>query len=219
MKSTELKGIPLYLSRNLYTLGLKTLLDYFILLVTIPFWLPLLITLLLLTWLFTLENPIYLQKRAGKNHVPIWVIKIKTIYRSQNRLCKYWSAFLRSTGLDELPQVWNILKGEMSWIGPRPLFYHYLNSYTNLQKKRHLVKPGLTGLAQVEGRNTLSWDHKFFLDLYYVSHLNFWLDLLIAIKTLHVLYTSFTNPVLWQQAESYSESNKGISFFNYDKTI
>ncbi len=96
--------------------------------------------------------------------------------------------FLRSTSLDELPELFNILKGEMSFVGPRPLLVEYLNLYNKEQKRRHDVKPGLTGLAQVEGRNLLSWEEKFRLDVKYVDELSFINDLKIVLKTFTVVF-------------------------------
>ena len=90
---------------------------------------------------------------------------------------------VRKLSLDELPQLINVIKGEMSFVGPRPLLPEYLPLYSKEQKKRHLVKPGITGWAQINGRNTLSWEDKFKLDVYYVAHQSFFLDLKILIKT------------------------------------
>jgi sugar transferase EpsL len=87
--------------------------------------------------------------------------------------------FLRSTSLDELPQLWNVLKGEMSLVGPRPLLPEYLSRYTAFQRRRHEVRPGITGWVQVNGRNNLTWERKFELDVWYVDHQSFWLDLKI----------------------------------------
>lgn len=90
---------------------------------------------------------------------------------------------LRSTSLDELPELWNILKGEMSFVGPRPLLVKYLPRYNDEQRRRHLVRPGLTGLAQVNGRNEVSWNKRFQLDVGYAQHITFWLDIKIILKT------------------------------------
>jgi lipopolysaccharide/colanic/teichoic acid biosynthesis glycosyltransferase len=92
--------------------------------------------------------------------------------------------FLRSTSLDELPELLNVLRGEMSLVGPRPLLVEYLDRYTPRQARRHDVRPGVTGLAQINGRNDLRWEQKFELDLWYVEHHNLWLDLKIILKTL-----------------------------------
>lgn len=97
---------------------------------------------------------------------------------------------LRFTNLDELPQIWNVLKGEMSWVGPRPLPVEYEHLFSQEQNKRHAVLPGITGLAQISGKNNLSWDEKFKLDLEYVSKVSFMLDIKILFKTL-ILALSF----------------------------
>jgi lipopolysaccharide/colanic/teichoic acid biosynthesis glycosyltransferase len=91
--------------------------------------------------------------------------------------------FLRRTSLDELPQLWNILKGEASFIGPRPLFVRYLPHYTQEERRRHSVRPGLTGWAQIHGRNHLAFERRLELDVWYVDHLSFWLDLRILVQT------------------------------------
>ena len=91
--------------------------------------------------------------------------------------------WLRSTSLDELPELWNILRGDMSFVGPRPLLMQYLPLYSLEQSRRHLVRPGITGWAQVNGRNAISWDEKFRLDIWYVDHHSFWLDLRILLTT------------------------------------
>lgn len=91
--------------------------------------------------------------------------------------------FLRSTSLDELPELWNVLKGDMSLVGPRPLLMDYLPLYTMEQARRHEVRPGITGWAQINGRNALSWEEKFALDVWYVEHRTFWLDLKILALT------------------------------------
>ncbi len=99
-----------------------------------------------------------------------------------------WGSFLRKTSLDELPQLINILKGDMSLVGPRPLLVEYLSRYNERQKIRHFVRPGITGWAQVNGRNAISWDQKFELDIWYVEQLSFWLDIKILFKTLHKVF-------------------------------
>ncbi|MCX7121208.1 MAG: sugar transferase [Gammaproteobacteria bacterium] len=109
--------------------------------------------------------------------------------------------FLRKTSLDELPQLWNILQGEMSFVGPRPLIGEYLSLFNAEQKRRYLVRPGITGWAQVNGRNTISWEQKFKYDLWYVDHQSFWLDIRIMMLTVKkVLFkediSSFTNATM-----------------------
>nr|WP_271344009.1 sugar transferase [Pasteurella multocida] len=95
--------------------------------------------------------------------------------------------FLRSSSLDELPELWNVLKGDMSLVGPRPLLMEYLPLYNAEQAKRHNVRPGITGYAQVNGRNAISWEQKFKLDVWYVENQSLWLDIKILLKTLNVV--------------------------------
>jgi lipopolysaccharide/colanic/teichoic acid biosynthesis glycosyltransferase len=96
--------------------------------------------------------------------------------------------FMRSTSVDELPELWNVLKGEMSLVGPRPLLMEYLPLYTPQQRRRHDVRPGITGWAQVNGRNALTWEQKFELDVWYVDHRSFWLDLRILLMTVRKVF-------------------------------
>lgn len=130
----------------------------------------------------------FVQERPGKDEIIFKIIKFKTmndrkddfgnLLPDANRLT-FIGRILRKTSLDELPQILNVIKGEMSFVGPRPLLKEYLPLYNTEQKKRHLVKPGITGWAQVNGRNAISWNEKFKLDVYYVENLSFILDLKI----------------------------------------
>lgn len=104
-------------------------------------------------------------------------------HREEQRLTK-WGYFLRATSLDEFPQLFNIIKGDMTFIGPRPLLPEYLPLYSPRQARRHEVKPGITGWAQVKGRNNLSWKEQFELDIFYIDHRSFWLDFRILVLTL-----------------------------------
>ena len=135
---------------------------------------------------------IFRQERPGKDEKIFWLYKFRSMTdeRDDNgellpddrRLTKF-GRILRSTSLDELPELWNILKGDMSIVGPRPLAVVYLPYYTKEERRRHDVLPGLTGLAQVHGRNALSWEEKFAYDLRYVENLSFWLDVRTVILT------------------------------------
>ena len=116
--------------------------------------------------------------------------------------------FVRKTSLDELPQLINVLKGEMSFIGPRPLLVHYLSLYNDEQKKRHLIKPGITGWAQVNGRNTISWEKKFEFDVWYVKHMSFFLDLKILFLTVKkVIKSEGINTVGQATTENFKGNN------------
>lgn len=161
--------------------------------VTIGFILiPLILTIILLVR-FRLGSPvIFKQKRPGKNGKIFLMYKFRTMTEEKDDAGKLlpddqrltgFGKFLRSTSLDELPELWNIIKGDMSLVGPRPLLPEYLSLYNENQNKRHDVRPGLTGLAQVNGRNVISWEEKFEYDIQYVENISLKLDLLIILKT------------------------------------
>jgi sugar transferase EpsL len=141
-----------------------------------------------------LGSPIlFTQQRPGRHGRPFTLIKFRTMTDQRDthgqllpdadRLPRF-GRFLRATSLDELPELWNVLKGEMSLVGPRPLLMEYLPRYTPAQMRRHDVLPGITGWAQVNGRNALSWEEKFAFDTWYVDNHNLWLDLKIILMTL-----------------------------------
>lgn len=121
------------------------------------------------------------------------------------RLTK-WGSFLRETSLDELPQLINVLKGDMSLVGPRPMLSFYLNLYNDFQRRRNEVKPGITGWAQVNGRNAISWERKFELDVWYVDHMSFILDLKILLLTVKKV---FVREGITQEGHVTSEEFKG----------
>ena len=134
----------------------------------------------------------FLQKRPGKNEQIFTIVKFKTmndrkdisgnLLPDENRLTRL-GKFLRVTSLDEIPQLLNVIKGDMSFVGPRPLLPEYLPLYNDFQRKRHSVKPGITGWAQVNGRNSVSWNHKFELDVWYTQNQSFALDFKILLTT------------------------------------
>lgn len=147
--------------------------------------------LLVLIWLVRrkLGSPVFFrQVRPGLNGLPFEMVKFRTMTDARGpdglllpdavRLTPF-GRFLRSTSLDELPELWNVLKGDMSLVGPRPLLMEYLPLYSPEQARRHAVRPGVTGWAQVNGRNAISWDEKFALDVWYVDHQSLWLDIKI----------------------------------------
>ncbi len=139
----------------------------------------------------------FFQQRPGKNNEIFRLIKFKTmtderdsegnLLPDEKRLTPI-GKFIRSTSLDELPQLWNVIKGDMSFIGPRPLLVDYLPLYNSEQIRRHEVRPGITGWAQVNGRNTISWKRKFELDLWYIDNLSFLLDVKIIFLTLKKVF-------------------------------
>lgn len=136
---------------------------------------------------------LFRQVRPGLKGEPFQMVKFRTMLNAygpdgealpdHQRLTRF-GRLLRSTSLDELPELWNVLKGDMSLVGPRPLLIEYLDLYTPEQARRHDVRPGITGWAQVNGRNALSWEERFQLDVWYVDHRSFWLDLRIILMTL-----------------------------------
>ena len=137
-------------------------------------------------------KPFFFQLRPGKNGKIFKIVKFKTMNDKKDangkllpdaeRLTKI-GAFVRRTSLDEIPQLINVVRGDMSIIGPRPLLTHYLHLYNDFQNRRHEVKPGITGWAQVNGRNAISWDQKFAYDVWYVDNISFTLDVKILLKT------------------------------------
>ena len=136
---------------------------------------------------------LFVQERPGLHGVPFKLVKFRTMrelydadgepFEDEDRMTRL-GEFLRAYSLDELPGFWNVLRGEMSLVGPRPLTMEYLPLYSVEQARRHEVKPGITGWAQVNGRNALSWEEKFRLDVWYVDHASMWLDLKIVALTL-----------------------------------
>ncbi|MGB7204719.1 MAG: sugar transferase [Anderseniella sp.] len=136
---------------------------------------------------------LFRQVRPGLNGEPFEMIKFRsmsdardgngTLLSDEDRLGSF-GKFLRSSSLDELPELWNVLKGDMSLVGPRPLLMRYLPLYNDRQKRRHDVRPGITGWAQINGRNALSWEDKFEHDVWYVENRSFWLDMKILVHTL-----------------------------------
>jgi lipopolysaccharide/colanic/teichoic acid biosynthesis glycosyltransferase len=141
-----------------------------------------------------LGRPVFfIQARPGLNAKPFQIIKFRTMTDARDingnllpdseRLPPF-GKFLRSTSLDELPELWNVLKGDMSLVGPRPLLMEYLDLYDHEQARRHEVRPGITGWAQVNGRNVLTWEEKFELDVWYVDNQSLWLDLQILLSTI-----------------------------------
>lgn len=142
-------------------------------------------------------KPFFFQSRPGKHGAIFKIIKFKTMNDKKDkagnllsdgeRLTKIGS-FVRRTSLDEIPQLFNVIKGDMSLIGPRPLLPEYLPLYNEVQKRRHEVRPGITGWAQVNGRNAISWDQKFEYDVWYVEHISFALDIKIFFLTLKKVF-------------------------------
>jgi sugar transferase EpsL len=171
---------------------MKRILDLTIVFCLAPLWLPLMAFVSLMVW-YRLGAPIFFkQERPGHKGKPFKLIKYRTMLSlhddhgnflpDQDRLTSF-GRWLRSTSLDELPELWNVIRGDMSLVGPRPLLTEYLPLYDAFQARRHEVPPGLTGWAQVNGRNALTWTEKFEHDIYYVDNCSTWFDLKILWST------------------------------------
>jgi undecaprenyl phosphate N,N'-diacetylbacillosamine 1-phosphate transferase len=154
---------------------------------------PLFVIITVILYVANDGKPFFIQRRPGKDGVIFRIVKFKTmndrkdadgnLLSDEKRLTKV-GKFIRKTSLDEIPQLLNVLKGDMSLIGPRPLLTNYLHLYNDFQKRRHEVRPGITGWAQVNGRNAISWDKKFEYDVEYVDGVSFSFDIKILLKTL-----------------------------------
>lgn len=187
----------------MYKSFFKRILDFIASFIAIIVFSPIFLLVALLLLINNKGSVFFFQKRPGKNEQIFKVVKFKTMTDKKDkngnllpdvdRLTKL-GKFVRKTSLDELPQLINVLKGDMSLIGPRPLLPEYLDLYTPIQKRRHLVKPGITGWAQVNGRNAISWRKKFEYDTWYVENISFILDLkIIALTVLKVLKSEGIN--------------------------
>lgn len=171
----------------------KRLLDIILSLVLFFIALPLMIIIFFLIWI-TIGFPIFSQKRPGLNEKIFTLYKFKTLIDSSKNISEIerqsrLGNFLRKTGLDELPQLYNIFKNDMSFVGPRPLLVEYLKKYSTYEKKRHLIKPGITGLAQVnpDPSGNKIWKKSIKLDIYYVTNVSFILDIKIIYKTVELV--------------------------------
>lgn len=176
----------------MYAKYIKRMLDFILSLIALIVLSPLMIIIGILVRIKLGRPVIFKQKRPGKNEKIFTLYKFRTmtdekdeqgnLLADEKRLTKF-GMFLRSTSLDELPELWNILKGEMAIVGPRPLLVEYLPLYNEEQKHRHDIKPGLTGLAQISGRNAIQWEEKFKEDIEYVNNITFIQDTKIILKT------------------------------------
>ena len=170
----------------------KYIFDLLLIFLSLPFTLPIFLFIVILVFVKSDSKVFFKQARPGLNRKIFNMYKFKTMTDEYDkngelksdsiRLTKF-GKFLRSTSLDELPGLWSVLKGDMSLVGPRPLLIEYLPLYSEKQSRRHEVKPGITGWAQVNGRNTISWDEKFDLDIWYVDNQSIWLDIKVLWMT------------------------------------
>lgn len=178
---------------------------------------PVLIILVLLLAYANNGKPFFFQKRPGRNEKVFGIIKFKTmndktdengkLLEDKYRITKI-GKFVRENSLDEIPQLINVLKGDMSLIGPRPLLVQYLPLYSETQKKRHNVRPGITGWAQVNGRNSISWTKKFEYDIFYVENLSFIMDCKVVMRTIKkVIIKEGVNLSVDQTSEFFNGRN------------
>lgn len=215
MKSNKSSGNLL----NYFSRGVKIISDRVMAALLLLLFSPILIVVAILLRIRMGSPIVFTQARPGKNNRIFTVYKFRTmtsdcdaegnLLSDEARLIPL-GQFLRKASLDELPQLWNVLIGDMSFVGPRPLLVRYLERYSPEQARRHDVQPGITGWAQVNGRNALSWDEKFRLDLWYVDHWSLWLDLKILLLTV--------KKVLKQEGISQSADVVAMpEFFGNDK--
>lgn len=202
----------------MYAKYIKRPLDFFLSLCAIIVLSPILLVLTVIGAIAMKGNPFFTQQRPGKNEKIFKLIKFRTmtcekdkegnLLPDEKRLTKY-GKFLRSTSLDELPELFNILKGDMAVIGPRPLLVQYLPLYNARQKRRHEVRPGLSGLAQVNGRNSLTWEQKFEDDIRYVENITF-------IGDIKIICTTFLK--VFKREGISQENNATMEFFTGTET-
>ncbi len=177
----------------MYKRYIKRILDFLIALVGFTVVSPIFLFVTFFLWIVNNGKPFFFQKRPGQNERIFSIIKFKTmndkkdvhgnLLPDEQRMTKI-GTFVRKTSLDEIPQLLNVIKGDMSLIGPRPLLVEYLPLYNTQQKRRHNVRPGITGWAQINGRNSITWQKKFELDVWYVDNISFLLDIQIILKTI-----------------------------------
>ncbi|KMQ59133.1 UDP-galactose phosphate transferase [Chryseobacterium sp. BLS98] len=201
----------------MYKLFFKRMIDFLIALIGLILLSPVFIVVTILLYFANQGKPFFFQARPGLNEKIFHIIKFKTmndrkdkkgnLLPDSERLTPVGS-FIRQTSLDELPQLINVLKGDMALIGPRPLLPQYLPLYNESQKRRHNIRPGITGWAQVNGRNAISWTKKFELDIWYIDHLSFKTDCRVVLLTLKkVIKKEGINQAGQATAEIFNGSN------------
>jgi lipopolysaccharide/colanic/teichoic acid biosynthesis glycosyltransferase len=183
----------------MYKCFFKRIFDFLIALLSLVILSPVFLIITIGLYFANQGKPFFFQLRPGKDGVIFKIIKFKTMNDKKDSFGKLLSdaerltkvgVFVRKTSLDELPQLLNVIKGDMSLVGPRPLLPEYLPLYSTKQNRRHDVKPGITGWAQVNGRNAISWDKKFEYDVWYIEHLSFFQDVKILFLTLKKVIVS-----------------------------
>ena len=207
----------------MYIKFIKRILDFVFSLSALIVFSPIIIIMIIAGAIVMKGNPFFVQPRPGKKEKVFKLIKFRTmtcekdtndnLLPDEERLVPY-GKFLRASSLDELPELINILKGDMSIVGPRPLLVKYLPYYSEEQKHRHDVRPGLTGYAQANGRNLLSWEERFQLDLYYVNNVSLLLDIKILFKTVAAVFKregiSSETSVTMEDFAEYVESQNTV---------
>lgn len=201
----------------MYSFFFKRIIDLLLSIIAIIIFFPIILVVYLILLIQNKGKALFFQVRPGKDQKEMKIIKFKSMTdeRDKNgnllpdndRITKL-GAFIRKTSLDELPQLFNVLKGDMSLVGPRPLLFKYIPLFNEEQLRRHEVKPGITGWAQVNGRNSISWTKKFELDVYYVDNLSFFLDIKILwLTVLKVLNKEGVNQTDTRPMEPFNGKN------------
>ena len=199
----------------MYKTFFKRILDFILALLGFVLLSPVFVFVMICLFFANQGKPFFFQIRPGKNEQLFKIIKFKTMndkkddegnLLADNKRLTRIGAFVRKTSLDEIPQLLNVLKGDMSLIGPRPLLVEYLSLYNSFQKQRHLVRPGITGWAQINGRNAISWTQKFEYDVWYVEHCSLFLDLKILFLTVKKV---FVREGISQEGQATMEVFKG----------
>ena len=183
----------------IYKNCIKKIIDFLMSIIGIIILSPLFTLICFILFFINKGKVFFVQKRPGYKEKPIYIIKFKTmndkkdidgeLLPNDQRTTRV-GMILRKLSLDEIPQLINVIKGDLSLVGPRPLLYKYLPLYSKLQRKRHNVMPGITGWAQVNGRNQISWTKKFEYDIYYVNNISFWFDVKILCLTIFKVFKS-----------------------------
>ena len=197
--------------------AIKRIMDVVISVVTIVLVSPFLIVVPFMIIVSMGFPVLFKQERAGRGGKSFILYKFRTMAKKEKRepaesgndRIGFLGRFLRTTSLDELPQLWNVLKGDMSLVGPRPLLIDYLPLYSPEQARRHKVKPGITGWAQINGRNATTWEERFKLDVWYVDHRGLWLDLkILALTVVKIIRRKGVTPEGRASLERFKGSNR-----------
>lgn len=191
--------MTIFTKKLMYKSIIKPFFDFISALIGLILLSPVFVLVTIFLFIANQGKPFFFQLRPGKNGKVFKIVKFKTMNDKKDKEGKLLSdskrltkvgSFVRKTSLDEIPQLLNVIKGDMSIVGPRPLLTDYLHLYSDFQKRRHEVSPGITGWAQVNGRNAISWDKKFEYDVWYVDNISFILDLKILFLTIQKVFKS-----------------------------